>query len=75
MYDFDLALIERYLAFPKSVPEYRAGRAHLDFVANIFVTAGRLKKEIGEAFEADREESFLTDAESNKISLLAHSHL
>lgn len=73
LYDFDLALIERYLAFPKSVPEYRRGRAHLDFTANISVPPERLKKEIGNVFEADNEEPFLTIDEKNKLSLLIDS--
>lgn len=75
LYDFDLAIIERYLKFPQSVPEYRGRRAHLDFVTNIFVPAERIKEEIGKAFEADREGSFLTGAEGGKISSLARFHL
>lgn len=73
LHDLDLGLIERYLKFPPSVPEYRARRAHLDFVTNIFVPAGRIKEEIGRAFEADGEEPFLTGAESEKMSSLARS--
>lgn len=30
----DLSLLERYLAFPSEVPDYRAGRSHLDFCRN-----------------------------------------
>jgi lipoate-protein ligase A len=71
--DFDLAHIERYLAFPKSVPEYRRGRAHLDFTANISVSVHRVKEEIGRAFEADSEEPFLTGEEKEKLSLLIHA--
>ncbi len=73
--DFDLTLIERYLAFPKSVPEYRAGRAHLDFVANISVPADRVKEEIAKAFKAGKEEPFVTDDENKKMSVLARSLL
>lgn len=73
LYDFDLPLIERYLRFPQSVPEYRGGRAHLDFTANISVPSERLKKEIGNVFEADNEEPFLMIDEKDKLSLLIDS--
>ncbi len=35
LYDFDLALIERLLAHPPREPDYRAGRPHQQFVANL----------------------------------------
>lgn len=35
LYDFDLPRIDRYLAMPPRQPAYRAGRSHLDFVANL----------------------------------------
>ena len=35
LYDFDLPLIDRYLAMPPRQPSYRADRGHLDFVANL----------------------------------------
>lgn len=35
LYAFDLALISRYLAMPRDIPEYRQGRPHADFVINL----------------------------------------
>ncbi|MEO1497486.1 MAG: lipoate--protein ligase family protein [Planctomycetota bacterium] len=35
MHDFDLALIETLLRTPPRQPEYRGGRSHTDFVANL----------------------------------------
>ncbi len=35
LYDFDLALIPKYLRMPKDVPAYRQARSHSDFVTNI----------------------------------------
>ncbi|MCB9772022.1 MAG: lipoate--protein ligase family protein [Candidatus Omnitrophica bacterium] len=35
LYDFDLNLISRYLAMPVDMPDYRKGRPHEDFIANI----------------------------------------
>ena len=35
LYDFDLALIDRYLAMPPRQPTYRENRSHADFVTNL----------------------------------------
>jgi lipoate-protein ligase A len=35
LYDFDLRLIGTYLQVPPRQPEYREGRSHCDFVANL----------------------------------------
>jgi len=35
LYDFDLAKIERYLHLPGRQPDYRADRAHAEFVGNL----------------------------------------
>jgi lipoate---protein ligase len=35
LYDFDLSLIPRYLKMPPRMPDYRAARAHGDFVMNL----------------------------------------
>ena len=35
LYDFPLELIDRCLAMPPRMPDYRAGRPHSDFVANL----------------------------------------
>lgn len=38
LYEFDLALVSRYLTMPQDVPQYRKGRSHADFIANIAVS-------------------------------------
>lgn len=43
LYQFDLHLIEKYLKTPKSMPEYRFKRSHLNFVDNINVDSQRIK--------------------------------
>lgn len=63
LYNFDLSLIERYLAMPAQIPEYRRGRPHLDFVTNIPVSRDRLKEEIAAAFEVSEREKTLTKKE------------
>ena len=46
LYDFDAALIERYLTEPRRQPAYRGGRRHAAFVANLPLAAGVMKQRI-----------------------------
>jgi len=65
LYGFDLSLIEKYLKFPKSVPTYRAGRNHRDFVINIPVSAGLLRQAFCENFSVQhREQAFDLEEEN-----------
>lgn len=50
----DISLIERYLRHPPREPNYRAGRAHLDFVGSIGALIGR---ELGADFADTLERS------------------
>ena len=43
LYDFSITDIERYLAAPKNAPEYRGGRSHCDFLANISISKEDIK--------------------------------
>jgi len=52
LYDFDLSLIDRYLTFPKSVPEYRRGRSHQDFVRNFSIPVSSLRSALIQIFSA-----------------------
>ena len=60
LYDFDLSLIEKYLQFPQSVPEYRRGRSHLEFVANIDRDPQAVKKALRKAFGVPGQDAQLT---------------
>lgn len=66
LYDFDLAKIERYLAMPKDIPEYRRGRPHLDFVANVSLNPQAIKKALGKVFDVNHEET-LTEEERDGL--------
>ncbi len=44
LYDFPLGLIERCLAMPPRMPDYRAGRPHAGFVTNLPVDAETLRR-------------------------------
>jgi lipoate-protein ligase A len=52
LYGFDLALIERLLKMPPRQPEYRDGRPHREFLANITVSSNDLRRVIAAAFDA-----------------------
>ncbi|MDE1921651.1 MAG: lipoate--protein ligase family protein [Candidatus Omnitrophica bacterium] len=52
LYNFDLALIHRYLRHPQDIPEYRRGRSHEDFVTNVPVDPGVFKNHLSQVFQA-----------------------
>lgn len=64
LHQFDLKKIEEYLAMPKDVPEYRQNRSHLDFVANLSISAEDLKKEIAKIFQVSRKADTLSKKET-----------
>lgn len=68
LYDFDLALIQKYLTIPQEIPEYRRGRPHLDFVANIRVNPAELKNAIAKAFGVSRQENALGPKEQERLN-------
>jgi lipoate-protein ligase A len=51
LYDFPLALIERYLAHPPRQPAYRRGRSHRDFVTNFPARVEDLKAAVAAAWQ------------------------
>jgi lipoate-protein ligase A len=50
--DMDLTTLGRYLRYPAKTPEYRAGRAHADFVANLDVDGGAVCERLRATWEA-----------------------
>ncbi len=63
LYHFDLALIEKFLKIPKAVPEYRKGRSHLAFLANISVSREQLKSAFCTVFNIANKKNILTSEE------------
>jgi lipoate-protein ligase A len=53
LYDFDIALVERYLPIPARQPEYRQNRPHREFLTNLPMTRGELLACVRRAFEAE----------------------
>jgi lipoate-protein ligase A len=56
-------LMERYLRFPSRVPDYRAGRSHLDFVTNLGLAEEDLKEALREAWQAERTEVLVKESD------------
>ena len=50
LHDFDLASIGQVLDFAPRQPEYRGGRHHLDFVANLRIDVDRWCRDVSDAF-------------------------
>jgi lipoate-protein ligase A len=55
LYNFDLALIPRYLREPPRSPDYRAGRDHLAFVQNLPLDGTAIKHRLRQAWGANAE--------------------
>lgn len=51
----DLSLLGRFLRFPSRTPDYRAGRAHADFVTNLPLSATAVKDALCQAWQARPE--------------------
>jgi lipoate-protein ligase A len=56
LYDMDLSLIPRYLREPPRQPEYRGGRTHLDFVANLPLHRDEIKQRLRRLWGADQSQ-------------------
>jgi lipoate-protein ligase A len=69
--NFDLTLIGRFLKYPTRVPAYRQGRAHLDFVGNLPVTASAVKAALIAAWGVDGN---LPSVPHPRIAQLVASH-
>jgi lipoate-protein ligase A len=52
LYDFPLELVERYLAMPARQPDYRGGRPHPAFVANLRLPVQSLRAALVAAWQA-----------------------
>jgi lipoate---protein ligase len=57
LYDFPLAQVAELLGTPPRQPDYRAGRAHSDFIRNLELPAATLRGALIDAFQADEPTS------------------
>ncbi len=68
--DYDLSLIEKYLSFPPSIPQYRENRDHCDFISNIKRSSFDLKQALIKEFDASVSEPVLSDEQQLLDELL-----
>jgi len=52
LYDFPLELIDQCLTLPPRQPDYREGRSHREFVANLPLTAAAIRRALVAAWDA-----------------------
>ncbi|OGX24815.1 MAG: hypothetical protein A3D10_07080 [Omnitrophica WOR_2 bacterium RIFCSPHIGHO2_02_FULL_48_11] len=74
LYDFDLAVIGKYLRLPKDIPEYRRAREHSSFVANVPLPVELIKKAIQAAYQVHQKAAVLTAPEKECLSHLLKTH-
>jgi lipoate-protein ligase A len=55
LYDFNPAVVGRYLRQPLRQPRYRQGRAHAAFLMNLPLTEEEIKRRLRAAWQADQE--------------------
>lgn len=55
LYNFDLTQVERWLGTPPREPDYRAGRSHGAFLANLRQPAARIRQAIRAEWNAEAE--------------------
>ncbi len=56
--NFDLSLMEKFLAMPSLQPAYRHDRKHSDFLANLNLDASLVKQSLAEIWEASGNAAF-----------------
>ncbi len=54
LYAMQLDLADRYLRLPSRQPDYRAGRGHKEFIANLPVDSRILRKSLADAWQASQ---------------------
>ena len=71
LYDFDLSLLDSLLQHPPREPDYRAGRAHGEFIANLALPREKVRSAIRSAFGDPPE---VTDWPAARVAELARSY-
>jgi lipoate-protein ligase A len=74
LYDFPLESIDRYLAMPPRQPDYRNGRPHGQFVANLPVPAPAIREAIRTAWSAFDPSTSWPRARTEQIAVDRYSN-
>ena len=72
LYDFSLPTIERLLKSPPRAPEYRNGRSHDSFVANLGVDSASIRMALATAWDA--EEASASWPQERTVRLVAEKY-
>ncbi len=67
LYNADLSAIERYLAIPPSMPDYRQARGHLEFVTNATVDIEKFRGRLAAEFSADSPVDAISEFEKERL--------
>jgi len=67
LYNFPLPLISQALKMPQKQPDYRAGREHGAFVANLPLTQAELKSALAQAWQAEMPRAAWPKAETEAL--------
>lgn len=74
LYDFPLALVGELLRSPPRVPEYRAGRSHGEFIANLPAPVAELRRAMIGAWQASDATFDVKVLESRIAALVAEKY-
>jgi lipoate-protein ligase A len=66
--DCDLKLISELLQMPSLQPDYRANRAHADFVTNLNLPAAQVKAALAKEWNADEDLKLVPREEIAKLA-------
>lgn len=67
LYRFDIGRISKFLRMPPRLPEYRAGREHAQFVANLPASVSDLRNAVITAFQAGEPATQWPQARVNEL--------
>jgi lipoate---protein ligase len=71
--NFDLALVSEFLRMPSLEPDYRAGRSHADFIANLNLPATHVKAALKNTWQAADELKTIPESEIQKLATQKYS--
>lgn len=70
LYGANLSLIDKYLAMPPSMPDYRHQRLHHEFVTNVALDINHFKEELSNRFHTKASEHVVSIEEKSQLHLM-----
>jgi lipoate---protein ligase len=75
LYNFDLPLVSQLLARPTREPNYRAGRSHKEFIANLPLSRELILEKLIEAWQTHKNLASWPEARVKKLAIEKHASL